>query len=257
MRFPRLPPGDPLLALQEALRTALVKTRDEFRVEFDAKDHAYTATAPAREGEWIRRGRVPSVTQILNGFGSPGPAKFVPAAALERGTKVHAAAEEDVAPDVSWASLLDGEDPNPLYDGYRMAWKRFKASFAISGFVPLVTEALLYHSTLEYCGQADYIGSFVGSWATAGASHEEWPIVVVDLKSGNHKMAKRVSRQVGGYVEALHEMIDWAPLIMGCGVGLAGDGQWNPTKLGDFRMMRSEDCQAFLAAAEAYRKAAA
>lgn len=239
MRFPHLPGNDPLKPLQGALKNALVWARDNYVVDFDGKAHVYTTRA---------HGRVPSVTQILNGYGKEGPARFVPPEALARGTAVHAAAEDDVAPDVDWAALLDGDESNPLYDGHRMGWKLFRSCLRLT---PLVTEALLYHPTLRYCGQADYVCG-LPSWA-AGARLEVIPLVVVDLKSGSHKMAKRVVRQVGGYVEALRAMLSWNPLIMGCGVGLAADGKWDPAKKGDFRTMTHEDRQDFLRAVELYK----
>lgn len=143
-------------------------------LSFDPSAHRYTLD-----------GRVlPSVTQILEPYEDwSGINPEVLAAAMERGTRVHAAAE----------LMLDGFiGPHDSGDDIAPYLVQFDRFLAESGFVPELSEARVYSTKLGYAGTLDLYGMFGKRTCT-----------LVDIKTGS--VPRTAGPQTAAYARALKE----------------------------------------------------
>lgn len=143
-------------------------------LEFDPVGHRYTLD-----------GRIlPSVTQILEPYEDwSGINPEVLAAAMERGTRVHAAC----------ALMLDGFiGPDDCDEDIRPYLRRFQNFLAESGFVVQLSEARVYSTKLGYAGTLDLYGDLPKRKRS-----------LIDIKSGS--VPRSAGPQTAAYARALRE----------------------------------------------------
>lgn len=141
---------------------------------FDPAEHRYTLD-----------GRVlPSVTQILEPYEDwSGINPEVLAAAMERGTRVHAAA----------ALMLDGFiGPHDSGDDIAPYLVQFDRFLSESGFVSALSEARVYSTKLGYAGTLDLYGGLPNRKS-----------VLIDIKTGS--VPRTAGPQTAAYARALKE----------------------------------------------------
>lgn len=141
---------------------------------FDPAEHRYTLD-----------GRVlPSVTQILEPYEDwSGINPEVLAAAMERGTRVHAAA----------ALMLDGFiGPHDSGDDIAPYLVQFEKFLAESGFVSVLSEARVCSEKLGYAGTLDLYGGL-----------PKRKCALIDIKTGS--VPRTAGPQTAAYARALKE----------------------------------------------------
>lgn len=110
----------------------------------------------------------PRVTEVLKSAGVVDT-RFYTEAGRDAGTALHEAAALDDAGD------LDEDSVDPIIRGKLEAWRRFREQ---NFFIPLASEAGLFHPTYKYRGTADRIGVFAANRKR---------LVVIDLKPSRER----------------------------------------------------------------------
>ncbi len=148
---------------------------------FDAATHTYRFCGRL----------VPGVSEVIEAGGGRVPSPYFKPEHAKRGANVHLAIGLDDE------GTLDSAALDPALAGYVDAWERFRSE---KGFVPLLSEQILYSDAWDYAGTVDKIGVWAGSDAH----------VVVDIKSGVVDKWHRV--QVSGYRRLAEDVLHLHPV---------------------------------------------
>lgn len=205
------------------------------RLTFDEASHTYELMHPSGgPGEAL-----PSVTTVMRTVGLisfEGIPERVLAAARDRGTRCHKAAQYLTEGTLDWSTVDDSER------GYVEAYARFldEASFEC-----LAQEQRLWHPVYRYAGTTDAVGHWHGAPA------------VLDLKTGDPMLVK-AHVQLAAYEQCLRALppIEWLDVtantpITRVSVAVRKDGTYSTHVHRDAR-----DHQTWLAALTVYREIA-
>lgn len=155
----------------------------------------------------------PGATGLLRDAGLLRGLEYVDEAALWRGKVVHHACH------LINKGTLDESTLDPEIKPYADAYRLFLSE---TGFEPHISEIMLYHGELDFCGQIDV----VGIKPTMAGNPEWW---LVDFKSAQH--TRTISAWVG-YQTALYQLLlmHTFPMMKNIkrfGLKLLGTGKYN------------------------------